>query len=300
MGFKDQLREYFQTHHPSVIPAELYPVLPRGFQDLNKHIILKLNPQLHPYATDIADAILTLLPRMKAIWLQKGQIKGKFRQPSGLIHIAGDPETEVIINENSVRYKFDFTQIMFAKGNTHERALLPKRIQPGEIIVDMFAGIGYFTLGMAKSKKPKKIYAMEWNPTAYQYLCENIRLNHVENIVEPLLGDNKEHVTSLMVQGVRADRIIMGLLPAPVDAIEYALKLVKHSGSETIVVYEGVERKESTDLYDSFQQIAKQHNFTTELIDRRIVKAFKPHEYHVVLEIAVQKTAMSSTSSAQQ
>jgi len=300
MGFKDQLREYFQTNHPTVIPPELYPVLPRGFQDLSKHIVLKLNPQLHPYAAEIADAILTLLPRMKAIWLQKGQIQGKFRQPSGLTHIAGDPETEVTVKENGVKYRFDFTKIMFAKGNTHERALLPKRIQPEEIIVDMFAGIGYFTLGMAKSKKPKKIYAMEWNPTAYKYLCENIRLNHVENIVEPLLGDNKELVKTLSAQGIHADRIIMGLLPAPVDAIEYALKLVKHSGSETIVVYEGVERKESTDLYDSFQQIAKQHDFTTKLIDRRIVKAFKPHEYHVVLEIAVQKTSLSSTPSAQQ
>jgi len=292
MAFKDQLREYFQTHLPTVIPTELYPVLPRGFQDLSKHIILKLNPQLHPYATDIADAILTLLPRMKAIWLQKGQIQGKFRQPSGLTHIAGDPETEVIVNENGVRYKFDFTQIMFAKGNTHERALLPKRIQPGEIIVDMFAGIGYFTLGMAKSKKPEKVYAMEWNPTAYKYLCENIKLNHVEQIVEPILGDNKELVTALAAQGIRADRIIMGLLPAPVDAIEYALKLVKPTG--TIVVYEGVERKESTELYDAFQKIAGQHQYSTELLERRIVKAFKPFEYHVVLEIMVQKTSMSS------
>ena len=292
MGFKDQLREYVQTHYPTVIPAELYPVLPRGFQDLNKHIILKLNPQLHPYVTEIADAILKLLPRMKAIWLRKGQIQGKFRQPSGLTHIAGDPETEVILTENGVRYKFDFTQIMFAKGNTHERALLPKRIQPGEIIVDMFAGIGYFTLGMAKSKKPKKIYAMEWNPTAYKYLCENIQLNHVENIVESMLGDNKELVTSLVAQGIRADRIIMGLLPAPVDAIEYALKIGKPSGS--IVVYEGVEPKESTELYDKFRQIAENNHFTTDLLERRIVKAFKPHEYHVVLEISVQKTAMSS------
>ena len=296
IGFKDKLRNYFQTHHPSVIPEGLYPVLPRGFQDLNKHIILKLNPQLLPYTTEIANATLEILPRMKAVWLREGQIQGKFRQPSGLTHILGDPETEVIINENGVRYKFDFTQIMFAKGNIHERSVLPKRINPGEVIVDMFAGIGYFTLGMAKSKKPKKIYAMEWNPTAYKYLCENIKLNHVENIVEPLLGDNKELVTYLVAQGIRADRIIMGLLPAPIDAIEYALKLAKSSGIGTIVVYEGVEPKESTELYDSFQQIANQHNFSTELLERRIVKAFKPHEYHMVLEIeiSVQKTSMSS------
>ena len=85
-----------------------------------------------------------------------GQIEGKFRQPKGLVHVWGDDSTEVIVSENKVRYKFDFTRIMFAKGNTHERALLPKKIKEGEVIIDMFAGIGYFTLGIAKTKKPQK------------------------------------------------------------------------------------------------------------------------------------------------
>ena len=150
----------------------------------------------------------------------------------------------------------------------------------------MFAGIGYFTLGIAKTKKPARVYSIEWNPESFSYLQQNIKLNHVESIVNPILGDCKEQVPILVNQGILADRIIMGLIPAPVDAIPVALGAIKPSGS--IIVYEGVEPKESTALFDEFQTIASGLNISTSIVERRIVKAFKPHEYHVVIEILAQ------------
>ncbi|MHA1584768.1 MAG: class I SAM-dependent methyltransferase family protein, partial [Promethearchaeota archaeon] len=179
--------------------------------------------------------------------------------------------------------RFDFTKIMFAKGNVHERALLPTHIKPGEVIVDMFSGIGYFTLGIAKTRKPSKMYSIEWNPTSYKYLCENLKLNKVDDLVTPIFGDCRDKVRELYDQGLKADRVIMGLLPAPVNCISAALLLVKPEG--TIIVYEGIERRESTKLFDEFTEIATKDGFKCEIIDRRIVKAFKPHEYHVVIEI---------------
>ncbi|MHA1612518.1 MAG: class I SAM-dependent methyltransferase, partial [Promethearchaeota archaeon] len=259
--------------------------VPKGFQDLNHRVILKLHPDLQEYAEEIASKIPEILPSVIAVW-NRGQIKGKFRTPMGLTHLWGDPSTEVIITENNVRYKFDFTKIMFAKGNIHERNLLPKKIQQGELIIDMFAGIGYFSLGMGKTGRAEHIYSIEWNPDAFKYLQENIKLNHIEEYITPIFGDCKENITNLVTKGIFADRIVMGLLPAPVDAISYALRATKPSG--TIIVYEGVEPKESSSLYDEFFTIANDIGFQCNLLERRIVKAFKPHEYHVVLEILVK------------
>ena len=79
----------------------------------------------------------------------------------------------------------------------------------------------------------------------------------------------------------------MGLLPAPVDAIPSALSIVKETG--TIIVYEGIEEKESMKLFTEFSTIASREGFQTSLIERRIVKNYKPHLYHVVIEILVSK-----------
>ena len=231
MGFKQLLSE--ELSRSGTVPEDLHKLLPRGFQELNGRAILNLTlkPELHPYIEQIAAAIPKINKRIKAVWMRTGQISGKFREPQGLTHVWGEETTEVIVNENGVRYKFDFTKIMFAKGNIHERGLLPKRLAPGEVIIDMYAGIGYFTLGMGKSKKPQKIYSIEWNPTSFKYLQENVKLNKLQNIVQPIFGDCKEEILKLVKNGVKADRIIMGLLPEPVDAIPMALQATKPEGT---------------------------------------------------------------------
>ena len=285
MGIKNILQD--KMKEVEEFPEEYMDKLPSGYQHLDKRIILNLHQDLHPYAKQIAQALMDFLPRMKGIWLRKGQIKGKYRKPTGLEHILGDDSSEAIVKENGIRYKFDFTKIMFAKGNVHERKILPNRIDPGNVIVDMFAGIGYFSLGIAKKADPKKVYSIEWNEVAFKYLKKNCILNHVEEVIEPILGNCKEQVPKLAKNGVKADYVIMGLLPAPLDAISPALSVAKKEG--TIVVYEGVEGEDSTRLFDQFSEIAKEEGFQTEQIDRRLVKSFAPHRYHVVLEIMVKK-----------
>lgn len=283
MRFRDQLRE--RMSNDKKFPSELIELLPSGYFEMDRKVVIKLKHPLEEYKLEIANQIAEILPRTKGIWLRKGQIIGDFREPKGLIHLWGDSNPEVRVKENGIYYYFDFTKIMFAKGNVHERGLLPKKIKENEIIVDMFAGIGYFSLGIAKTKKPKKIYAIEWNPLAFQYLEKNIIKNNVEEIIIPLHGDSKEIVMQLAKNGITADRIIMGLIPAPVDAIIPALSLISKNG--TVFVYEGVEPENSTFLFDEFNQIAEKNKCKCKLIERRLVKAFKPHEYHVVLEIEV-------------
>jgi tRNA wybutosine-synthesizing protein 2 len=260
-------------------------LLPRGFQLLGHVAILHLRPEIREKELVIAGAILKLFPQIKSVWTRHGEIEGKYREPMGLFHLVGDPTTEVIISENNVRYKFDFTKIMFAKGNTAERGRVALKIQPGEIIIDMFAGIGYFTLGMAKSRKPRQVYAIEWNPVSFAYLKENLKLNHIEDLVTPILGDCCEEVPKLVSNGIVADRIVMGLLPSPKDAIPAALRAVKSTG--TTILYEGVEPKNATELWDEFNEIVSKQHFQCELLERRIVKSYAPGRYHVVIEVKV-------------
>ena len=129
-----------------------------------------------------------------------------YREPNVKI-IYGNKKTETIHIENGIRYKLDPQKVMFSSGNMDERIRMAKISNPKETVVDLFAGIGYFTLPMAVYSKPKKIFACEINPVAYDYLCKNIVQNDVTSIVEPLLGDNKTTAPKNV-----ADRIIMGYI----------------------------------------------------------------------------------------
>ena len=81
------------------------------------------------------------------------------------------------------------------------------KLGKGEIVVDMFAGIGYFSIPMAVHSKPEKIVSIEINPESFNYLKENLRLNRVEDIISPVLGD----CSTAAPEGI-ADRVIMGYM----------------------------------------------------------------------------------------
>ena len=120
--------------------------------------------------------------------------------------IYGD-KNETIHLENGIRYKLDVTKIMFSSGNIDERISMGEIVKEGEKIIDMFAGIGYFTLPMAVYGNPEVIHSIEINPVAFSYLKENIELNDVKNIVNPWLGNNQDFSKS-----DTADRVVMGYL----------------------------------------------------------------------------------------
>lgn len=284
MGFKDNLKEILRGK----LSEEDLSLLPGGFQTLGKVIILKLHPNLLEKKEIIGKTYLELLPHIQSVYLNLGKISGEYRQPEKMEFLAGKDDPIVEHKEHGIIYRFDITKIMFSKGNLNERKFLASLVQKGEIIVDMFAGIGYFSLPIAKHSSPENIYSIEINPVAYKFLVENIKINHLESKIRPILGNSKEEVKKLVKSGIKANRVIMGVFPAPIDFIDGALDLIKENG--TIFHYEGVEKKENfMNLFKDFTDIARKRNCKCELLSKRFVKSYGPGLYHIVLDIFVLK-----------
>ncbi|MFX1356498.1 MAG: class I SAM-dependent methyltransferase family protein [Promethearchaeota archaeon] len=284
MGFKENLREKLD----GIFTEYELNLLPRGFQTIGKIMILKLNPKLLNKRNIIAKKCLELIPSIKSVYLNLGKITGQYRTPERIEFLAGDDNPIVEHKEHNIIYRFNITKIMFSKGNINERKLLTTFVRENEIIVDMFAGIGYFSLPIAIHAKPKKIFSIELNPDSYKFLQENIKLNHVEDIIVPIQGNSKEEVIKLSNNGIRADRVIMGVFPAPKDYIKEALTVMRETG--TIYHYEGIREKDNyLSLFKEFEDIAKTKNVKCELISKRFVKSYGPNLYHIVIDILAKK-----------
>ena len=282
MGFKDLLKAKLNGK----INVNL-DNLPRGFQRIGDIIIINLDKSFNDFKNEIGNTILEIF-KVRSVCSKYGEIKGEYREPQIEV-IAGSDNTLVNHVEHGIKYRFDVRKVMFAKGNLSERVRYPKMVKEGEVIVDMFAGLGYFSLPMAKLSKPKKIYSIEINSVSFNFLKENIKLNNISNI-EAINGDNRKIIDELVEKGIKADRIIMGYLPPPKKFLPWAFKIIKRKG---ILHYEdilsvGKEKEESEEVMKMIENIAKDYNFKVKLLHLQDVKSYGPKRHHYVFDILVE------------
>ena len=259
------------------IPSKLHRHIPRAYKILGDVILIKIPEEISAYSKEVGEALLQIHPNCKSVWRDFGKT-GPLRKPK-LEFLAGDPKaTETIKLENGCLFKFDVTKVMFASGNQYEKLRVTKLVKEGETVVDMFAGIGYFSIPIAKHSKACKIYSIEINPDSYFYLLENIKLNGVDNIV-PILGDSK-HVTP---EGV-ADRVIMGHINCH-EFIEVAMSALRGKGY--IHYHEAVPLAVKNRPVERLKEAAKKLKKDIEILNYRKVKNYSPGVIHAVVDAYV-------------
>jgi methyltransferase (EC 2.1.1.-) len=183
---------------------------------------LGMNPQdLKP----LAEELVKRLPYVKSVWAAIPGVEGEYRLRR-YIWLTGEERSTTIYREHGCVFKLDITKAYISPSLNYEHIRIAKLIAPGEVVVNMFAGIGLFSIIIAKHAKPARVYSIDINPYAYQFMVENTKLNKVENIVVPLLGDAKDVVEKYLLN--TADRVLMPYPELALDYLVYALKTLKN------------------------------------------------------------------------
>jgi len=253
--------------------------LPSSYQIIGNVLLIKLPKLAAKQKQKIAQAILQMLPYVKTVCEIK-EIKGELREP--VVTVLAGTNTQTVHRENDVLYKMDVSKVMFSKGNLSERKRLLDKIKEGETVIDMFAGIGYFSLPIAKFTKAKEVISIEKNATAYNFLTDNIALNKLGNIIA-IQGDC---ITAARSFPSKADRVLMGYFPGTEKFLGAALWMSKPG---CVVHYHNVysEKELWKKPLGEIEELCKAFGKEYHIEGKKKVKSFSPKKWHVVVDFTV-------------
>ena len=232
--------------------------------------------------------IITQALRVKRL-ARQDKIATDLMRTSQVKMLLGD-SGEVEINDFGVKFWLDVTKVMFSSGNVTERHRIGNIDMSGEIIVDAFAGIGYYSLPMLVRSNAEHVYACEINPNSIQALQNGAKLNNVSKRLTILEGDNLSTMKQVYSM---ADRVHLGILPSSEKAWQSAINCLKSNGG-MLHIHMNVEEEKIDDFVsyciDSIAKLAKQLGregiVSVEHVEK--VKWYAPRIRHIVIDISVK------------
>ena len=267
------------------LPPHLLTSLPRAVDFVGDIAIVEVPPELDAYKTAIGEAIQKANQKVRTVLTKKGAVSGTYRLREFTV-IAGEPKTETVHKEYGCRYYVDVAKAFFSPRLSFEHRRVASLVEDGETIVDLFAGVGPFSVQIAKNHGNVNVYAVDANPDAVEYLKENIRINRVIGRVHPILGDARQVVKSKF-SGV-ADRAIMNLPEKAIEFVDVACEAIKPSGG-TVHFYNFVNKPDSVEtLKVRFADAVKKCGRRAEKTSfSRLVRETAPYQWQAVLDVKI-------------
>jgi len=275
IGNFERIEMDFPVEEHSLSPKDLLGFQP-GFEVVGDIAIVE-----DIDAERVASALMSASKNIRAVIAPLSDVEGEFRTRR-FRHVAGEARTVTTHKEHGLRYRVDLEGAYFTPRLGTERLRVAGLVRPGDVVLDMFAGVGPFALLMAK--KGARVIAMDKNSVAVQYLKENARLNKVESI-EILEGDAGGLALGCESQ---ADHVIMNL---PHSASQFLIPAMRAAKPGGIVHYYAIAPEK--DLYRDLALIenaADQMSASVEVIYEGVVRSYAPHRYNVVIDFRVRKS----------
>lgn len=232
----------------------------------------------------LGQALVERVGHIRSVWAAATPVSGEYKLRT-FIHLAGEERSATIYKEHGCRFKVDIRRVFITPRLNYEHMRVAKLVRPMETVVNMFAGAGLFSIIIACRARPRRVYSIDINEHAYRLMVENVRLNKVEEIVEPIHGD-AARVIEDRLQGV-ADRVLMPLPDLAVEYLPYALKALKpRRGVIHIYLHTHAAKGEEPTL-KAWSQVEDRLPQGSRLLYSRIVRPVGPRRYQVVLDVEV-------------
>lgn len=276
-------KEVLKKSSDPKIPKKLWNKLPSSYDLIGNIAIIDIPEELNEYKETIAKALIKAHENIKTVLDQKSPVSGRYRVRD-LEQLAGKNKTETLYKEHGIELKMDLQKVYFTPRLSTERKRITNTMKNVKNVIDMFAGVGPFSIMIAKNSSkingPKKIDSIEINPEAYKYLNENIKRNNVQNIIQAHKGNAKKIIKKLKP----TDRIIMNLPSKGEQFLQPAIKKTKPGGIIHFYTFTKNLEKTKTELKN---KKPKNSNLEIEFVNQRKVRSYSKEIDNIVLDIKV-------------
>lgn len=267
------------------LPDDLLLDVPRGFEVIGDIAILEIPDALQNYEKELGSAALRVNPRVRLALSKQSAIETEFRVRE-FKRIAGVGGTETLHHEHGAAFRLDVSKVYYNSKLSHEHQRIASQVRAREAVVDMFAGVGPFSILTARTEPSAKVYAVELNPDAFAYLQENILLNKVHAKVIPFNADSRKLAEKEL--RAAATRVIMNYPQASREFIGPACTMLRPEGG-VLHFYSFQNRRDAIDTieHDFREEVQKSERKVAEIIARRYVREVAPYRYLHVLDARV-------------
>jgi tRNA (guanine37-N1)-methyltransferase len=235
----------------------------------------------------IAEEIIKKNNHIKTVLCQTTRINGdhRIRQLKWLL---GEHKTDTIYSEFGCKFYLDLNSVFFSPRLSNERMRIANQIRNGEAILNMFGGVGSFSLVIARYAPALKIFSIDINPIATHLTLININLNNVRKKVVAIFGDAENLTQAYFFQKV--DRVLMLLPEKSYELLRVAINALKNRQGY-VHYYDFIHSyKEEDPISKGIDKITKKllkHNINFEIKFGKIVRSIGPNWYQIVLDIEI-------------
>ena len=265
-------------------PSEKLALLPRAYDLIGDIAILEIPDEIVSYSKLIGEVFHGIHTNFKTVLAKKGAVSGTTRVRDYTL-LAGENRTKTIHTEYGCRLAVDVAKAYFSPRLLEEHNRIAQLVASGEVVVDMFCGVGPFAIHIAKQKKAKVI-AIDINPTAIDLLCESIGLNKLVGSILPVVADAHDYVNT---NELSVDRVIMNHPSGASDFVGEACSILKPGGTMHYYDFIGGETPEDTLKEKVVGLVEKVGRSVTKIELVRRVRDSAPYEFQMVADVIIQE-----------
>jgi len=274
------------------LPPHLLASLPRAVDFVGDIAVLEVPPELREHRKTIGEAVLKGHRRVRTVLAKSGAVSGEYRLREFEV-IAGAEKTETVHREHGCVFHVDLAKAYFSPRLSYEHSRVASQVGEDETVLDMFAGVGPFSILAAKRREKIRVYAVDVNPDAFEYLKKNVAANRVEAKVTPILGDARVIVEERL-KGL-VDRVIMNLPEKATEYVDAACEALKAEGG-VMHYYEFSSEPNPLEAAKTrlAEAVKKAGCETGNVLFARAVREIAPFTYQVVVDAQIRRVFQPS------